>query len=100
MSEFFEPVSVLSLGRVLGLGHLDGDTLRRWFHGLAQGAINFEDDAGKWAISDATGSEIDDELAPVLERLWARARRQHDRRHAPARRRHAGRAGGRRSCRR
>jgi cytochrome P450 len=71
MSEFFEPVSVLSLGRVLGLGHLDGDTLRRWFHGLAQGAINFEDDAGKWAISDATGSEIDDELAPVLERLWA-----------------------------
>jgi cytochrome P450 len=71
MSELFEPVSVLSLGRVLGLGHLDGDTLRRWFHGLAQGAINFEDDAGKWGVSDATGAEIDRELAPVLERLWA-----------------------------
>ena len=42
---YFEPVSVLSLGRVLGLGHLDGDMLRRWFHGLAQGAINFEDDS-------------------------------------------------------
>jgi cytochrome P450 len=71
MAELFEPVSVLGLGRVLGLGHLDGDTLRRWFHGLAEGAINFEDDPAKWAVSDATGAEIDRELAPVLERLWA-----------------------------
>jgi cytochrome P450 len=71
MADYFEPVSVLGLGRVLGLGHLDGDTLRRWFHGLAQGAINFEDDPAKWAISDATGAEIDRELGPVLERLWA-----------------------------
>ncbi len=71
MSEFFEPVSVLSLGRVLGLGHLDGDTLRRWFSGLAQGATNFEDDAQKWEIADAIGAEIDRELAPVLARLWA-----------------------------
>jgi cytochrome P450 len=70
MSEFFEPVSVLSLGRVLGLGELDGDTLRRWFYGLAQGAINFEDDPAKWAVSDATGAEIDRTLAPILERLW------------------------------
>jgi cytochrome P450 len=71
MSEFFEPVSVLSLGRVLGLGHLDGDTLRRWFHGLAQGAINFEDDPAKWTVADAVGAEIDRELAPVFERLLA-----------------------------
>ncbi len=71
MSEYFEPVSVLSLGRVLGLGEIDGDTLRRWFYGLAQGAINFEDDPAKWAVSDATGAEIDRDLAPVLERLWA-----------------------------
>lgn len=71
MAEYFEPVSVLGLGRVLGLGHLDGDTLRRWFHGLAEGAINFEDDPGRWAVSDATGAEIDRELAPVLERLDA-----------------------------
>jgi cytochrome P450 len=70
MSEFFEPVSVLGLGRVLGLGHLDGDTLRRWFHGLAEGAINFEADPAKWAISDATAAEIDVELAPVFERLF------------------------------
>ena len=70
MSEYFEPVSVLSLGSVLGLGELDGDTLRRWFHGLALGAINFEDDPARWAVSDATGADIDRELAPVLERLW------------------------------
>lgn len=71
MAEFFEPVSVLGLGRVLGLGHLSGDTLRRWFHGLAEGAINFEDDPGRWEIADAIGAEIDRELAPVLERLFA-----------------------------
>jgi cytochrome P450 len=69
MAEYFEPISVLGLGRVLGLGHLDGDTLRRWFHGLAQGAINFEDDPGKWMVADATAAEIDVELAPVFERL-------------------------------
>jgi cytochrome P450 len=69
MSEYFEPVSVLGLGQVLGLGHLDGDTLRRWFHGLAEGAINFEDDPAKWEISDAVAAEIDVELAPVFERL-------------------------------
>lgn len=70
MADYFEPVSVLGLGQVLGLGHLSGDTLRRWFHGLAQGAINFGDDAARWAICDATAAEIDEELAPVLERLW------------------------------
>jgi len=71
MSEYFEPISVLGLGRVLGLGHLDGDTLRRWFHGLAEGAINFEDDPAKWKVADATAAEIDVELAPVFERLFA-----------------------------
>lgn len=71
MADYFEPVSVIGLGRVLGLGHLDGDTLRRWFHGLAQGAINFEDDPARWEIADATGAEIDRELAPVFERLAA-----------------------------
>ena len=70
MSEYFEPISVLSLGSMLGLAEIDGDTLRRWFHGLAQGAINFEDDPARWEIADATGEEIDHTLAPILERLW------------------------------
>jgi cytochrome P450 len=38
---------------------------------LAQGAINFEDDPARWAVSDAIGAEIDRELAPVFERLLA-----------------------------
>ena len=71
VAEYFEPVSVLSLGRVLGLGHVEGDTLRRWFHGLAQGATNFEDDPAKWAESDAVVAEIDEALGPVLARLHA-----------------------------
>ncbi len=71
MAEYFEPVSVLSLGRVLGLGDVEGDTLRRWFHGLAEGAVNFEDDPARWQVADAIGAEIDRELAPVLERMWA-----------------------------
>jgi cytochrome P450 len=71
MSEYFEPLSVLGLGRVLGLGHLEEDTLRRWFHGLAEGAVNFEDDPARWEVAEATGAEIDRELAPVLERMWA-----------------------------
>ncbi len=70
MGDYFEPVSVLSLGSVLGLADIDGDTLRRWFHGLAQGAINFEDDPAKWEVADATGAEIDETLTPILERLW------------------------------
>ncbi len=70
MSEYFEPISVLSLGSMLGLAEIDGNTLRRWFHGLAQGAINFEDDPARWQIADATGEEIDRTLAPILERLW------------------------------
>jgi cytochrome P450 len=70
MGDYFEPVSVLSLGSVLGLSEIDGDTLRRWFHGLAQGAINFEDDPAKWEVADATGAEIDRTLSPILERLW------------------------------
>ena len=71
MAEYFEPISVRGLGRVLGLGHLSADTLRRWFAGLALGAINFEDDEARWSIADATGLEIDQELAPVLEQMWA-----------------------------
>ncbi len=69
LAEYFEPVSVLSLGRVLGLGHLDADTLRRWFHGLHQGAINFERDPARARISDAVAAEIDETLAPVLARI-------------------------------
>ena len=44
MADYFEPVSVLSLGRVLGVDHLGADRLRDWFWRLHQGVINFERD--------------------------------------------------------
>lgn len=69
MQEYFEPISVLSLGKVLGLGHLSAATLQDWFHGLAMGATNFEQDAHKQAISDATAADIDRELRPMMARL-------------------------------
>ncbi len=69
MEELFEPVSVLSLGAVLGLGDLDAETLRRWFAALADGATNFERDPDKQARSDAACAEIDERLGPLLDRL-------------------------------
>jgi len=71
MHEYFEPISVLSLGKVLGLGHLSADRLQEWFHGLAMGATNFEQDAAKQAASDATAADIDRELRPMMARLQA-----------------------------
>jgi cytochrome P450 len=69
MSAYCEPVSVLALGAVMGLGDLDADTLRRWFADLAAGGANFEQDAAKQAIADATSAEIDARIGPLLDRL-------------------------------
>ena len=66
MASYFEPISVLSLGAVLGLGHLTADTLQDWFHGLAMGATNFENDPGKQRINDSTAERIDAELRPLM----------------------------------
>jgi cytochrome P450 len=62
-------VSVLSLGRVLGLGDLDADTLRHWFFSLATGGANHEQDPDKYAVSDAASAAIDVRMAPILDRL-------------------------------
>lgn len=69
VGEYFEPISVLSLGKVLGLGHLSAERLQEWFHGLAMGATNFEQDPAKQAINDATAADIDRELRPMMARL-------------------------------
>jgi cytochrome P450 len=69
MSTYCEPVSVLALGAVMGLGDLDAPTLRRWFGDLATGGANFEQDAGKQAVADATSAEIDARVGPLLDRL-------------------------------
>jgi cytochrome P450 len=69
VTEYFEPISVLSLGAVLGLGHLSADTLQVWFRGLAMGATNFENDPEKQRINDETAVLIDDEVRPLMTRL-------------------------------
>jgi cytochrome P450 len=69
MSEFCEPVSVLSLGHVMGLGDLDADTLRRWFGDLAAGGSNFEADPEKQRLGDEASAEVDDVVGPILDRL-------------------------------
>jgi cytochrome P450 len=69
MAGYFEPVSALALARSLGLEDVDGPTLRRWFHGLSQGAINFERDPARQAICDRAMAEIEAEVLPLLDRL-------------------------------
>lgn len=69
VTEYFEPVSVLALGSVLGVGHLSAERLQEWFRGLAMGATNFEGDPAKQAANDATAADIDHELRPLMELL-------------------------------
>lgn len=69
MADYFEPVSTLSLARSLGLADVDMPTLRRWFYGLAQGAINFENDPKRQEIADAISAEVGAAVRPTLERL-------------------------------
>jgi len=69
MADYFEPISVLSLARSFGVQDADVPTLRGWFHGLAQGAINFERDPERAATCAATRSEIETTLQPILDRL-------------------------------
>lgn len=69
MTSFAEPLSVQTLGRVLGLGDVEPDTLRRWFGELALGAANFEGDPEKQQVADAASAEVDATVAPILDRL-------------------------------
>ena len=72
MEEYFEPISVRSLGAILGLAEIDADTLRRWFAQLAEGATNFEANPDKQAVADAAAAEIDEALTPIFERMLRR----------------------------
>ncbi|CAM5388166.1 cytochrome P450 [Mycolicibacterium aubagnense] len=69
MAEYFEPVSTLALAHSMGLYDVDVPTLRRWFYGLAQGAINFENDPKRDEIADAVSAEVSEIVKPTLERL-------------------------------
>lgn len=69
MAQYFEPISALSLARAFGLTQLDVATLRHWFHGLSEGAINFERDPARKAICDEAVARIEATLTPILNRL-------------------------------
>lgn len=69
MAEYFEPVSTLALAHSMGLYDVDVPTLRRWFYGLAQGAINFEIDPERDKIAEAVSAEVSEAVRPRLERL-------------------------------
>jgi cytochrome P450 len=71
VSEFAEPLSARVLKRALGLADVEEETLRRWFVELATGAANFEGDPEKQAIADRASQEVNETLAPVIERLEA-----------------------------
>ena len=69
LTEYFEPISALALARSFGFMDVDTPTLRRWFHGLSQGAINFERDPARGAICAEVVAEIEGVARPLLERL-------------------------------
>jgi cytochrome P450 len=69
ISEYFEPISVLSLGSILGVGHLTAERLQEWFHGLAMGATNFEGDPTKQSANDRVAADIERELRPLMEQM-------------------------------
>lgn len=71
MAGYFEPISALALARSFGFTDVDMPTLRRWFHGLSQGAINFERDPARAAICARTVAEIEAVALPLLQRLAA-----------------------------
>jgi cytochrome P450 len=62
-------LSARVLRRALGLSFVEEETLRRWFVELATGAANFEGDPEKQAIADSASAEVNETLAPVIERL-------------------------------
>jgi cytochrome P450 len=71
MADYFEPVSVLSLGTVLGIEWLGAARLRDWFWRLHLGVINFEGNPEREQTGAACSREIDDVLGPVFSRLEA-----------------------------
>jgi|TARA_B110000908_G_scaffold142994_1_gene171641 cytochrome P450 len=71
LATYFEPISALTLTRTFGVMDADIETLRRWFHGLAMGAINFGRDAERTAICEKTKAEINEAFDPIFDALEA-----------------------------
>ena len=86
MSEYFEPISVLSPREHAGARRDRRRHAAPMVPGLAQGAINFEDDPARWEIADATGDEIDRDARADSRTTLGDARHEHDLDDAAARR--------------
>jgi len=71
LTEYFEPISTLSLARSMGFADVDVHTLRAWFRGLSLGATNFELDPVKQAAGDATANEIRARAGALFDRVTA-----------------------------
>ena len=69
VADFAEPLSARVLKQALGLDFVEESTLRRWFAELAEGAANFEGDPERQKIADAASAEVNEAVAPVVERL-------------------------------
>lgn len=69
VSELAEPLSARTLKRALGLRDVPEETLRRWFVDLATGASNFEADPAKQEIANRASTEVNETIAPILDRL-------------------------------
>lgn len=69
MREYFEPISVRSLGDLLGLGDISESVLHKWFSGLSVGSDNWENDPRKNQISDSVVAEITEHLEGVYDRV-------------------------------
>jgi cytochrome P450 len=69
VAQYFEPVSVRALGRVLGVPGLDAGELRRWFRALIAGSSNLAGDREVAEHANRVSAEIDERLRPELERM-------------------------------
>lgn len=71
MTDYFEPISVLSLGAIIGVPEVDADTLRHWFRGIVLGTSNNTNVRAVAVEANAISGEIDDYMRGVFERLEA-----------------------------
>jgi cytochrome P450 len=69
VADYFEPISVRALGRILGVPEIDPDELRRWFHAIIAGSSNLAGDRDIAQYANRVSAEIDGRLAPTFARL-------------------------------
>ena len=67
--QYFEPISVLSLGALIGLGHVSLEKMQYWFHSLSGGAFNVERDPEKERICEEARLDVVEHLNREFDRL-------------------------------